>query len=101
MSHRTTTRTVNWSRRLALALAGVAGLGFLAGCSSYTAPPALTSGEKRALQNFNLGRCQQLEPGLYRCPTSDKVLCTPGFARTDVECVHVDATGVILRQEGM
>ncbi len=73
----------------------------LAGCAGYTPPPPETGAEKRAIANFNLGQCEQIQPGLYRCPASDKAICTPGSARTDVECVQVTEDGVVIRQAGI
>ncbi|MGH8676981.1 MAG: hypothetical protein ACREUQ_01350, partial [Burkholderiales bacterium] len=94
-------RTGALTRRLALTLAGAVGLAVLAGCAGYTPPPPETAAQKQAMANFNLGQCTQIEPGLYRCPASDKAICTPGFARTDVECVQVTKDGVVIRQPGI
>jgi hypothetical protein len=90
-----------WMRATKRAVAATTVVASLAGCAGYTPPPPPTAAQKQAMANFNLGQCQQLEPGLYRCPASDKVICTPGFARTDVECVQVTKDGVVIRQPGI
>jgi hypothetical protein len=63
--------------------------------------PPETAAEKRAVMNFNLAECEQLEPHLYRCPASDAPLCTPEFARTDFECVRVTKEGVVIMMPGI
>lgn len=81
--------------RIAMIAASL-GFAMLAGCSSSTPPE--TSAEKKAVANFDLGKCEALEPSLYRCPGSDKPLCDPDFARNEVQCVKVTKDGVILQQ---
>ena len=65
----------------------------LAGCSG-----AQPSANEQAINNFDLSKCQVLEPSLYRCPGTDKALCDPDFARNDVQCVKITKTGVLLQQ---
>jgi hypothetical protein len=87
-------RTRRGSARLAIAAA----LAFaaVAGCSSVQPSPE-TAAEKRAISNFDLSKCQVLEPSLYRCPEIDRPLCDPDFARNDVQCVKITKTGVLLQ----
>jgi hypothetical protein len=81
------------------ALALVAMLTF-AGCSSQPAEtPAQEKAGDYALLNFDLDKCLPIEPNLYKCPAVDKPLCTPEFARTDVECVHTGPKGAVFMQK--
>jgi hypothetical protein len=83
--------------RGALTLAGALALTLFAGCSSAQPSPDTESG-RAAISNFDLSKCQVLEPSLYRCPGTDKALCDPDFARNDVQCVKITKTGVLLQQ---
>lgn len=67
----------------------------IAGCSS-SQPNPTTNSQKRALANFDLSKCETIQPSLYRCPGSDKPLCDPDFARNDVECVKVTKSGHVI-----
>lgn len=62
----------------AAALAASLGMLALGGCSSQEAdkPP-----ESPIAVNFQLDKCQQLEPNLYKCPAVDQPMCTPEFNR--------------------
>ncbi len=71
----------------------------LAGCASVQ-PSSETAAQEQAIQNFDLSKCQVLEPSLYRCPATDQALCDPDFARNDVQCVKITKTGVLLQQLG-
>lgn len=79
--------------------AGLMLLGMVA-CSGQQPPPAAESAGNQVAMNFDLGTCQQLSPGLYQCPGSDKAICDPGYNKGDVECIKVDKNGVLIR-EGM
>jgi hypothetical protein len=70
----------------------------LAGCSSSTPAPESAS-TKGAVMNFNLDTCQQLEPGLYKCPAIDKPICNPDYAGSSVECVRVGKKGSVFVQQ--
>lgn len=69
----------------------------MAGCSSVT-PSADTPAEKAALANFDLSKCEVLEPSLYRCPEIDRPLCDPDFERNEVQCIKITKTGVLLQE---
>ena len=73
---------------MAVALAG--------GCSSAP-PPEEASTQKRATAQFDLAKCETLEPSLYRCPGLDAPLCDPDFERTAVQCVKITKDGVLLQ----
>jgi hypothetical protein len=90
--------------RLSFAEAGAALVAFalltIVGCSSQ---PAETTAQEKAgdyvEMNFDLDKCLPVEPNLYKCPAIDKPLCTPQFARTDVECVHIGPKGAVYMQK--
>ena len=72
-----------------------------AGCSTETHPPAIDTGSPLAQANFDLQKCEQLEPNLYKCPAVDKPLCTPEFNRDDINCVRIGPKGsVFIQRQG-
>lgn len=79
--------------------AGLLLLGMVA-CSGQQAPSAAGTTGNQVAMNFDLNACENLGPGLYRCPGSDKPICDPGYNKGDVECLKVDKNGVLIR-EGM
>lgn len=92
---------MNTLRRSKLVLLGL-GTGTLllgmVGCSGQQpAPPAESKGNQVAM-NFDLNACQNVGPGLYQCPGSDKPICDPGYNKGDVDCLKVDKNGVLIRQ---
>jgi hypothetical protein len=67
-------------------------------CSCSTgAPPQETAQQKQAMAQFDLAKCQTLEPSLYRCPGIDAPLCDPDFERNSVQCVKITKGGVLLQ----
>jgi predicted component of type VI protein secretion system len=72
----------------------------LAGCSSYTEP---SSAEQKALAktelHFDINACQQIEPGLYKCPAADKPICNPDY-NGQAECVRIGPKGSVFVQSG-
>jgi hypothetical protein len=69
-----------------------------AGCSTETSPPKIDTGSPLAQANFDLRKCEQQEPNLYKCPAVDKPLCTPQFNRDDINCVRIGPKGSIFIQ---
>ncbi len=67
-----------------------------AGCGAVT-PSSETLAEKRESAQFDLSKCQDLEPGLYRCPGVDRPLCDPDFERLEVQCLKITKHGVLLQ----
>jgi len=65
-------------------------------CSSAP-PPQESSAQKSAIAQFDLAKCETLEPSLYRCPGSDAPLCDPDFERNAVQCVKITKDGVLLQ----
>ena len=80
--------------RLAVLAVAMAGL-----FSCSTSPlPTETPQQRQALAQFDLAKCQELEPSLYRCPGIDAPLCNPDFERNSVQCVKITRDGVLLQQ---
>lgn len=83
---------------LAIAVLGLLALG---GCSSYSEPSAA---EQKALAktelHFDINACQQIEPGLYKCPAADKPICNPDY-NGQAECVRVGPKGSVFVQSGL
>ena len=77
------------------ALAVVAAFGVSA-CSSGASDQQTTRQQQAAAQ-FDLAKCETLEPSLYRCPGMDAPLCDPDFDRSAVQCVKVTKDGVLLQ----
>ncbi len=77
-------------------LAAIALLG-PAGCSSVR-PSSETTVEKTASANFDLTKCEVLEPGLYRCPGVDAPLCDPDFSREPIQCLKITKSGILIQQ---
>jgi len=86
------------NRMLTTGKIGLAALAMLAvtGCSSVT-PSSETPAQKFASANFDLSKCEVLEPSLYRCPGVDRPLCDPDFQRDEVECLKITKHGVLLQ----
>jgi hypothetical protein len=78
------------------AVAMAAALAGFCACSSAPAPRE-TSAQKREVAQFDLAKCETLEPSLYRCPGLDAPLCDPDFERNAVQCVKITKDGVLLQ----
>jgi hypothetical protein len=79
------------------AAAMAAALASLSACSSATPPPREIPQQKSAAAQFDLAKCETLEPSLYRCPGLDAPLCDPDFERNAVQCVKITKDGVLLQ----
>ena len=75
------------------------GLLALAGCSSSEPPPAQQAAMAKTELHFDLGKCQQIEPGLYKCPAADKAICNPDY-NGQAECVRIGPKGSVFVQSG-
>ncbi|HKF28862.1 MAG TPA: hypothetical protein VKB29_06520 [Candidatus Binataceae bacterium] len=78
------------------AVAIAAALAHVCACSSAP-PPQETTAQKAAIGQFDLAKCETLEPSLYRCPGLDAPLCDPDFERNAVRCVKITKDGVLLQ----
>jgi hypothetical protein len=70
----------------------------LAGCAASTPAPEAASLKSTEL-SFSLNKCDMLGPGLYKCPATDKPICSPDYTGTPVECLHTDKNGNITIQQ--
>jgi predicted component of type VI protein secretion system len=81
---------------VAIALLGLLALG---GCSSSEPPPAQQAALAKTELHFDLNTCQQIEPGLYKCPAADKAICNPDY-NGQAECVRIGPKGSVFVQSG-
>jgi predicted component of type VI protein secretion system len=75
------------------------GLLTLAGCSSSEPSAATQAGLARTELHFDINACQQIEPGLYKCPAADKPICNPDY-NGQAECVRIGPKGSVFVQSG-
>ena len=81
-------------RRTIVAIA-TASLLALAGCSSSSAPSAAQQAALAKTElHFDLNACQNLGAGLYKCPASDKPICSPDY-NGQVGCVRIGPKGSV------
>jgi hypothetical protein len=73
-------------------VAGSAALMAMLGTSSFAADPAAPSGQQVEL-TFDLSKCQEQGPNLYKCPAIDKPLCTKEFQQPNVQCIRIGKKG--------
>ena len=79
---------------LAMAMLGMLALG---GCSSSEPSPAKQAALAQTELHFDLNQCQDLGAGLYKCPASDKPICSPDY-NGQVECVRTGPKGSVFVQ---
>ena len=100
MANRISSLNVGNIAKRAFSMIGGLSLLVLAGCSSYTEPSAA---EQKALAktelHFDINACQQIEPGLYKCPAADKPICNPDY-NGQAECVRIGPKGSVFVQSG-
>jgi hypothetical protein len=84
------------AKRIVLAI-GVSGLLALGGCSSSEPSPAKQDALAQTELHFDLNKCQNLGAGLYKCPASDKPICSPDY-NGQVECVRTGPKGSVFVQ---
>jgi hypothetical protein len=58
-----------------------------AGCSAIS--------PNRVRPDFDLSKCETLEPGLFRCNGFDAPLCDDAFTRNNVECFKISRDGML------
>ena len=74
-------------------LVGAAALLGLLRESSYA--QSGTEKSQKLEMTFDLTKCQQLGPNLYKCPAIDKPICTTEFSQPGVECVRIGKKGSV------
>jgi predicted component of type VI protein secretion system len=82
-------------------ISAVAVLGLLAlgGCSSSEPSAATQAALAKTELHFDINACQQIEPGLYKCPAADKPICNPDY-NGQAECVRIGPKGSVFVQSG-
>jgi hypothetical protein len=80
----------------------IAVLGLLAigGCSSSEPSAATQARLAKTELHFDLNKCEDLGAGLYKCPASDKPICSPNY-NGQVECVRIGPKGSVFVQSPM
>src|SRR5258707_14478553 len=100
MANRISSLNVRKIAKRAFSMIGALSLLVLAGCSSYTEP---STAQQAALAktelHFDINACQQIEPGLYKCPAADKPICNPDY-NGQAECVRIGPKGSVFVQSG-
>ncbi len=84
--------------RIRLAIS-VLGLLLLGGCSSSEPSSAQQAALAKTELHFDINACQQIEPGLYKCPAADKPICNPDY-NGQAECVRIGPKGSVFVQSG-
>lgn len=83
-------------------LSSLAMLAMLAigGCSSSPEPSAAQQAALAKTElHFDLNKCQPLDAGLYKCPSTDKPICSPDY-NGQAECVRIGPKGSVFIQSG-
>lgn len=75
------------------------GLMALGGCSSSEPSAATQAALAKTELHFDINACQQIEPGLYKCPAADKPICNPDY-NGQAECVRIGPKGSVFVQSG-
>jgi predicted component of type VI protein secretion system len=100
MANRISNQNAGSLAKCTISTIAVLSLLILAGCSSYTEP---STAEQKALAktelHFDINACQQIEPGLYKCPAADKPICNPDY-NGQAECVRIGPKGSVFVQSG-
>jgi hypothetical protein len=71
----------------------------LSGCSSSEPSAAQQAALAKTELHFDINACQQIEPGLYKCPAADKPICNPDY-NGQAECVRIGPKGSVFVQSG-
>ncbi|MGA7873128.1 MAG: hypothetical protein WCA22_19745 [Candidatus Binatus sp.] len=98
---------LNWNqvsngRRItkrAISTIAVVGLLALGGCSSSEPSAAQQASLAKTELHFNINTCQQIDTGLYKCPSVDKPICSPDY-NGQAECVRIGPKGSVFVQSG-
>jgi predicted component of type VI protein secretion system len=99
VSQNTGAKAKQMAKRNFLAIA-VIGLLTLGGCSPSSEPSAATQAALAKTElHFDINACQQIEPGLYKCPAADEPICNPDY-NGQAECVRIGPEGSVFVQSG-
>jgi hypothetical protein len=84
------TANVWMGRNLALIVQAVAMVASAAGCPSTGASdPAAQGASQQVEANFDLSKCQEQGPEIYKCPALDKPVCIQAFSQPSVQCIRI------------
>jgi predicted component of type VI protein secretion system len=86
------------AKRMFLSIA-VLGLLTLGGCSSSEPSAAQQASLAKTELHFDINKCEQIEPGLFKCPAADKPICNPDY-NGQAECVRIGPKGSVFVQSG-
>lgn len=94
---------------LGAAIAGTVGMLAVAGCSDTggistmkslppPSPGPMTAEQKQIALTFDVSKCEQMQPGLYKCPAIDKPICDPNFNNPSLTCLRIGHKGSVFVQ---
>jgi len=83
----------NLRRGLVVVVGAAAIVGLFRG-SGYAQETNEKAAQKLELK-FDLSKCEQIQPNLYKCPAIDKPICTTEYSQPGVECVRIGKKGNI------
>jgi len=78
----------------------VLGMLALAGCSSSEPSATQQAALAKTELHFDINKCEQIEPGLFKCPAADKAICNPDY-NGQAECVRIGPKGSVFVQSGL
>ena len=94
------TKALPLAKRIFLTIA-LLGLLTLSNCSSSSEPSAAQQAALAKTElHFDINKCEQIEPGLYKCPAADKPICNPDY-NGQAECVRIGPKGSVFVQSGL
>jgi predicted component of type VI protein secretion system len=100
MANRTSSMNAGKIAKRVISTIAVLGLLALAGCSSSEPSPAQQAALAKTELHFDINKCEQIEPGLYKCPASDKAICNPDY-NGQAECVRIGPKSSVFVQNGI
>jgi len=78
----------------------VLGMLALAGCSSSEPSATQQAALAKTELHFDINKCEQIEPGLFKCPAADKAICNPDY-NGQAECVRIGPKGSVFVHSGL
>jgi predicted component of type VI protein secretion system len=99
MAHRISGPAGRQMAKVAIRAILISGLLIISGCSSSDPTAAQQAALAKTELHFDINACQQIEPGLYKCPAADKPICNPDY-NGQAECVRIGPKGSVFVQSG-
>jgi hypothetical protein len=97
MLHRSLIANVERMMKGAIPAVAVVGLLAIGGCSSSDPSAAQQAALAKTELHFDINSCQEIGPGLYKCPAADKPICSPDY-NGQAECVRIGPKGSVFVQ---